>query len=508
MWVRIAAALVLSASMAGATDPEFQRVAAPEHVYAGGWEHYVGGGVAVMDCDADGLPDLYVAGGSNPAQVLRNRGGLAFDAETPAALTLEGVIGAYPLDIDSDGHIDLAVLRVGENVLLRGDGACGFSRFEPPGFDGRDRWTTAFSATWEAGQTLPTLAFGNYVNRDDPEGPFETCDSNTLFRPEGDGYAMSLLEPGYCALSMLFSDWGRMGRADLRVSNDRHYYVRGGSEQMWAMEVVPRLLGAEDGWRSHMLWGMGIASRDVDFDGLPEVYLTSMGDQRMQRLEGPGAAFADVPYQMGTTAHRPYLGGDGRPSTGWHASFGDIDLDGRDDIFLSKGNVEQMPDAAMEDPNTLLMQQPDGTFVEKGDVAGIASLVRSRGAALVDLDMDGLLDLVVVNRRAPMEIYRNVTKTVGNWVSVALLQDGANRNAVGAWIELRVGDRVHAREITVGGGHAGGVAGPEHFGLGAVSEAMARVIWPDGAVSDWAAVPVNHALLVVRAGDALSVAAY
>jgi hypothetical protein len=369
------------------------------------------------------------------------------------------------------------------------------------GFDGGDRWTTAFSATWEVGQVLPTLAFGNYVNRDDPEGPFEACDANHLYRPDGPTYAPAeVLEPGFCALSMLFTDWGRRGRADLRVSNDRHYYVREGEEQMWAMDPRPRLYGAGDGWNRHMLWGMGIASRDLDGDGLPEVYLTSMADQRLQMLE-PGASgpsYRDAPFESGATAHRPYTGGDGRPSTGWHAVFGDVDNDGWDDLFVAKGNVEQMPGSAMDDPNNLLMGGSDGRFYEAGLEAGVASLHRARGAALVDMNADGLLDLAVLNRRAPLELYQNVTEGSGNWLSVSLLQDGVNPDAVGAFVELRAGDRVWTQEITVGGGHAGGSTGPLHFGLGPMEQAELRVIWPDGAAGDWQPVEVNQALTVTR----------
>ena len=76
--------------------------------------------------------------------------------------------GAYPLDIDSDRHTDLVVLRLGENVLLRGLGECRFERAnEELGLDGGSDWTTAFSATWETGAQLPTLAFGNYRPSDE-----------------------------------------------------------------------------------------------------------------------------------------------------------------------------------------------------------------------------------------------------------------------------------------------------------------------------------------------------
>lgn len=471
------------------------------HSYDGGWEHFVGGGVAVADCDGDALPELFVAGGENPSVLLRNRSGvggqLDFVEATPDTLSMKGVIGAYPLDVDSDGYQDLFILRVGENRLLKGGPDCSFQPFTDIGFTSDDRWTTAFSATWEEGQALPTLAVGNYVDRGNPDGPFEACDINQLYRPSGDAYvAPMVLEPGFCPLSALFSDWGRSGRADLRLSNDRHYYVRGGEEQMWAMESAPRLYGAVDGWRSFKLWGMGIASRDISGDGVPEVYLSSMGDQKLQSLEAgsQGPSFVDATYERGTTAHRPYTGGDGRPSTGWHTAFGDVQNDGRDDLFVAKGNVEMMPDSAQDDPNNLMIQQEDGRFVEVGDTAGIASLVRGRGAALEDLNLDGRLDLVVVNRRAPLEIYENVTEGAGNWLLLRLERDGANRDAVGAWIEVDTGTRTYSREITVGGGHASGAIGYVHFGLGAASVVDVRVIWPDGTQSEHKGLAANQRL--------------
>lgn len=492
--------------VAAVAEPEFVRRALPHHSYTGGWEHFVGGGVAAFDCSGDGLPELYAAGGEAPAHLFANmtegRGGdLRFERMASEALEMTGVIGAYPLDVDSDGVMDLAVLRVGENSLMRGLGDCRFAPFEGIGFESDAHWSTSFSATWEDGHALPTLAFGNYVDRSDADGPFEACDVNMLYRPEGAVYgAPEPLAPGFCALSMLFSDWGRTGRADLRVSNDRHYYVSGGQEQMWAMEAVPRLYGPDDGWKRHQLWGMGIAARDLDGDGLSEVMLTSMGDQRLQAL-APGAEgpeFVDARFERGATAHRPYTGGDGRPSTGWHAVFGDVDNDGWSDLFIAKGNVEQMPGLAMDDPNNLLMGQPDGTFIEAGLEAGIATLDRSRGAALQDLNADGLLDLVVVNRHVAMELYQNVTEGAGQWLSVAPVQDGVNRFVVGAFVELRAGGRVWTQEITVGGGHAGGVAGPLHFGLGAVDRVDLRVVWPDGSVTEQSGVVAGQQLRVTR----------
>jgi len=468
----------------------------PPHVYDGGWEHFVGGGVAVFDCNGDARPDLFAAGGENLAALLINRsasgGELRFVAGEIGPL--RGVTGAYPLDIDGDGLTDLVVLRVGPNLLLRGQGDCRFADATAEwGLPARDAWTTAFTATWEKGAALPTLVFGNYVDRANPKGPFEACDFNEIYRPTGNKYAAAEpISPGYCALSMLISDWQRSGVPELRISNDRHYYVRGGYEQMF--RLTP--LAERDDWPRISLWGMGIASRDITGDGLPEVMLTSMGDQLLQFNRGSG--FENAPYSLGTYAQRPFLGDDGRPATGWHAEFGDIDNDGRPDLFIAKGNVDQMPANAIHDPNNLLMQGEDGVFRESAESAGLASTARGRGAALADLNGDALLDVVVVNRRAPLELWRNVSTETGNWAEIEPNSRGPNRRAVGAWVELRAGGQVQAAEVTVGGGHAGGQALALHFGLGAVAQAEARVIWPDGIKGDWQAVAVNGLTRISR----------
>jgi enediyne biosynthesis protein E4 len=497
--------LVAQAALAG---PSFiDRASALETipVYEGDWEHFVGGGVAILDCNGDAKPDLFVAGGTSPASLLLNTsktaGLVTFSDAKIAPIT--GVTGAYPLDVDSDGYQDLVVLRVGPDLVLKGDGTCHFSDVSDVwGLSTGDHWSTAFTATWEAGQDWPTLALGHYVDRARPDGPFEACDDNHLYRPKpGGGYAAPVkLSPGYCALSMLFSDWKRDGVADLRISNDRHYYVRGGYEEMWRMTPLAPYEAAE--WPRFSLWGMGIASRDITGDGLPEVMMTSMGDQLLQINLGQGK-LANAPYGIGTYAQIPYVGDDGRPSTGWHAEFGDIDNDGRDDLFIAKGNVDQMPSNAMADPNNLLMQGPDGTFTEAGGTSGIGTTHRSRGAGLADLNGDGLLDIVVVNRRAGLEIWQNTTQNTGNWLGVALHQDQSNRNAVGAWVELRHGDQTWAQEVTVGGGHVSGHAGPLHFGLGTADKVEARVIWPGGVTSDWLSLSPNQTVTLGAEGSAL-----
>ena len=474
-----------------AADPVFEdrSTGLPAHIYGGGWEHFVGGGVAVFDCNGDTRPDLFAAGGANPAQLMINMGDFSF-AQGPAPELL-GVTGAYPLDVDADGAMDLFVLRVGQNQLLMGQGDCRFTVSDALPVD--DAWSTAFTAWWQD-DARPVMAVGNYVDRADPEGPFGACDDNIILRPVATGYQGTPLTPGFCPLSMLAANDAR-GRPTLRISNDRHYYVREGYEQMWDI-AEQRYLGPDDGWQNVSLWGMGIASRDLTGDGRDEVMLTSMGDQLMQLAQDNGT-YAAAPFTIGTYAQRPHTGDDGRPSTGWHAEFADVDNDGRADLFIAKGNVDQMPGLAIQDPNNLLIQNVDGTFRETAASAGVATKDRARGASLADFDGDGRLDLVVVNRRARMELYRNVTPDTGNWLAVALTQPGGNVNAVGATVVVQTGDLRQSQQISVGGGHAGGKALPLHFGLGATKDAVITVRWPDGQQSTYRS-DANQVLRLTR----------
>jgi hypothetical protein len=479
--------------------------------YGGDDTYDAGGGLAVLDCDGDGRPDVYLPGGANPAALFRNEsptGGALRFTRVPSPVTdLTAATGAYPIDIDSDAIADLVVLRNGGSELLRGLGDC---RFEAA----NDAWgvvptpgnTMAFSATWEGAATLPTLAFGQYVTTLD-DGAW-ACPDNEVIRPDasGSGYAPpTALSPGYCPLSMLFSDWDGSGRRDLRVSNDRHYYgeLGSGGEQLWRFEpgAAPRAYTAADGWALLRLWGMGIASYDLTGDGYPEVYLTSQGANTLQTLvAGPSEpAYHGMARDLGVEATRPVVGGDPLPSTAWHPEFQDVNNDGDMDLLVTKGNVNQIPDYAQKDPNNLFLGRPDGMYVEGSEAAGIVSFDLGRGAALADFNSDGLLDLVVANLESPARLWRNVgggsadaPSAMGGWLGVRLHQPGTNRDAIGAVIETRIGERVARREVVVGGGHAGGQLGWTHLGLGDAASADVRVTWPDGETGPWMTLAANQ----------------
>lgn len=175
------------------------------------------------------------------------------------------------------------------------------------------------------------------------------------------------------------------------------------------------------------------------------------------------------------------------------------------DLFVTKGNVEGQVDQAMRDPSNLLLGTGDGTFTESGEAAGVVAFDRARGAALVDLNLDGLLDMVVVNREAPVTVRRNVgtgdaahPAAMGHWLALRLHQPAPNTDAIGAWVEVKVGGRTVTREVTVGGGHAGGQLGWLHTGLGPATTVEVRVLWPDGEVGPWVTVDADQFVVLDR----------
>ena len=223
---------------------------------------------AVFDCDDDGRPDLYLAGGSRPAALFRNDspigGALRFTRLADPATDLDG--GHRRLSRSTStatASIDLAVLRHGENVLLRGIGDCRFERAnETWTFDGGGEWTTAFSATWEAGSSWPTLAIGNYHDAAFTD-PDQLCQAQRARaagcrRRRVRGARARCRRPG--ARSRCSSATGdHSGQRDLRVSNDHHYYsdASDGEEQLWRIDARRSRRTCTPGTRAGRCCGSG-----------------------------------------------------------------------------------------------------------------------------------------------------------------------------------------------------------------------------------------------------------
>ena len=411
-----------------------------DSVYAGEWEYMVGGGVATFDCNGDDFDDMLLAGGASPAKFYRNastRGGaLRFKAET-SGLELDKVTGAYPLDIDSDGITDLVLLRVGENVVMRGLGDCRFERAnEAWGFDGGDAWSTALAATWEHGADWPTIAIGNYIDRHE-----EIVALGLLHRQLAaparivDGRAAQVRRAVAAEAQLLRAvdavhRLEQVGHAEpARLQRPRILRGRAGAAVARRARQGAGALHRRRRLEAPAHLGHGHRQLRPQRRRLPRIFPDQHGRQQAadarRHPEGRQAEadFSDVAFAKGVTAHRPYTGGDWHPSTAWHAQFEDVNNDGLVDLFIAKGNVAKMPDFAMKDPNNLLLQtrrrQVPGSRRGK---AGIVSFANHRGAALADFNLDGLLDLVVVNRWESAQIWRNTSQNAGRWIEVKLQQ--------------------------------------------------------------------------------------
>ena len=238
----------------------------------------------------------------------------------------------------------------------------------------------------------------------------------------------------------------------------------------------PRLYTREEGWQLLRIWGMGIASQDLDGDGRPEVFLTNQADNKLQTLvdgaHGPG--LHDIGRKSGATAHQPVRGRRHRNSTAWHAEFEDVNNDGFMDLFVAKGNVEAMPDFAAKDPSNLLIGQPDHDLrrgrrgrrhrrLRPGPRGGRGRPQPGRPARHRRGQAPRERPTLAQRRRGRG---RRPPAPMGHWAAIRLQQPAPNRDAIGAWIRVKVGDRIIDRELTVGGGHAGGQLGWTHFGLG------------------------------------------
>jgi enediyne biosynthesis protein E4 len=173
-----------------------------------------------------------------------------------------------------------------------------------------------------------------------------------------------------------------------------------------------------------------------------------------------------------------------------------VNNDARADLYVVKGNVSTMPDFAAKDPNNLFLQAEDGSFVEAG--AQALSFATGRGGAVADFNNDGLMDLLAVNRWESAQIWRNTSTGLGGYLFVDPRQAGVNRNAIGAWVEVKTAAGLQRREVLVGGGHMSGVLAPLHFGLGAETGAEVRVIWPDGQASDWTKAKPSETVVITR----------
>ena len=167
-------------------------------------------------------------------------------------------------------------------------------------------WTTAFSASWEDPDALPTLAFGNYLKPETVDDGSYVCDDDQLVRPDASGRQYAPPDGPVAQLLHAVDAVQRLGSLrparPARIERPRLLpSARRGAAVAHDAGRRPRLYTRADGWQPVHIWGMGIASYDLTGDGYPEVFLTSQSDNRLQTLaDGPAQPhYRDIAIERG-----------------------------------------------------------------------------------------------------------------------------------------------------------------------------------------------------------------
>jgi hypothetical protein len=491
-----------------------------------------GSGVALLDYDDDGLLDIYMVTafelgpGREPIphqnQLYRNRGGWTFENVSESAgvgLSSWGN-GVCAGDYDADGHLDLYVTNFGPNFLFRNGGDGSFREVAAEAGLDHPGWSTGCSFFDVDGDEDLDLYVANYVKitwdevlraqrtfvwRGGPQvmvGPFGMPpEADALFRNEGDGTftdltqssGVSRLERAY-GFGVLTSDLVGNGWPDVYVANDSNPNYLLYNDATGRLEEVGLIGGAAMNLNGRAQAGMGVASGDLDGDGLLDIVVNNFAQDTniVYRSLGEGI-FEDLTGYAGFAA-RTF------ERVGWGVDLFDADLDGDLDVFAANGHlypqVDQHPDLkeSFRQKNQLLLNR-EGRFRDVSDIAGTGLQVEesSRGVAVGDLDNDGDLDVVITNIDAPPTVLENRSQSPGHWVALKLRKPGSNPFCIGAMVRVKAGGSTQTREIRSGGGFLSQGDLRPHFGLGPYTGTVdVEVRLPGGARWAWTALPADR----------------
>lgn len=491
----------------------------------------VGGGVALVDVDGDGVLDVYLVTGqpgqgSGGARNLLARGlgdGRFVPAPAASGMALSGWFnGVAAADYDNDGFLDLYLTGYGPNRLVRsnGDGTwsstAAVAGVDTDGlgagaawadFDS-DGWVDLFVANYIRVdlETMPAPGAEPYCTWKQipvPCGPRGLPgDRSVLFHNSGDGTFVAVQQEtvgadGYYALGAVWGDYDNDGDPDLYVADDqtpnRLFRNDGGT----LVEVAEQMGAAynEDG---HPEAGMGTDWGDYDGDGWMDLFVTNFSDESntlYQNLEGEFFLDATVLAGLALPSFR-YLA--------WGTAFQDLDSDGDPDLFAANGHVYPQVDVYdLVDPyaqRNQLFLNSGGAFTEgvtdPGDALEVAQV--SRGAAFGDVDADGDVDVIVGNLDGPPQLLLNELPQ-GNWIRVRVRGRLSNRAALGARVTVRAAG-LPEQVAEVRGGHSflSQSSLDLHFGLGTASAAEVKVRWPRAGApwSEAVRVPAGSLLVV------------
>ncbi|MAB82544.1 MAG: RNA-binding protein [Phycisphaerae bacterium] len=432
-----------------------------------------GTGVAVGDVDADGLLDFFVAGlGFN--RLYRNLGDGRFE-DISGSSGVQGDSGAWStspafLDIDGDGDLDLFVPNYVE-WSSKTDRELDFT------LNGRDR---AYGPPIQYRGTHPYLYenLGDGAFRDVSEASGMHVRNPSTGVPVGKSLAVAPI------------DLDRDGAMDLVVANDttRNFLYHNQGDGTF-VEVGMQSGIAFDG-RGSATGAMGIDAAHYRNDALLGIGIGNFANEMTSFYvsDRDPMLFTDEAILEG-------IGSSTRPLLSFGLFFFDYDLDGRLDLFQTNGHLEEeisqvQPSQRYRQPAQLFWNSGDldgGCFeLVPSDVAGdLSSPIVGRGAAYADIDGDGDLDVLVTQVGARPLLLRNDQELDHHWIRIAVHQDGGNRDAIGAWIELVAGGVTQRRQVMPTRSYLSQVELPITFGLGVMDRIDSlRVVWPDGAIQD------------------------
>ena len=503
----------------------------------------MGGGAALFDFDNDGFLDLYlVQSGSletpresaerEPSErepfrrasgnrLYRNRGNGTFEDVTEranAGATGYGM-GVTAGDFDNDGFTDLYVTNFGRNVLLRNDGHGHFVDVtEKAGVAGSGWSTSAAFVDYDADGWLDLFVtrYLNWTPAADVEcysltgvpdycspASYDLPSPSALYHNNGDGTFTDVSARSGIAgavgngLGVVAGDFNGDGRIDLFVANDRtpnHLWLNQGGGRFQESALATGSALDQDGTAKS---GMGVDAVDVDDDGDLDLLVVNLDGEADSFFRNRGTFFSDDTAAAGLrTASRPF--------TRFGAAFVDFDNDGYVDLFEANGRVGMQSERYSPDPYaepSLLFRGLAGPRFEEVSPRGGTTpplVATSRAAAFGDIDNDGGVDIVVVNRNGPPYLLHNIVKARGHWLTLRVV-DEHGRDAIGAQVSMKVGGRTIRRDVRAAYSYLASNDPRVHVGLGAETTAReVTVRWPDGKTQAFGDQPADRVTTLRR----------
>jgi len=492
------------------------------------------GGVAVLDYDRDGKPDIFFTNGANINSLKKdspkywnrlfhnNGDGTFTDVTEKAGLKGTGFdVGVAVGDYDNDGYDDIFVAGVYRNTLYHNNGDGTFTDVtEKAGLSHADKqygplWAVAAAWVDINNDGLLDLFVVNYLAWDSTKEPdckyngkpeychpkFYKETPSQLFLNNGNGTFTDISEqagirahPGK-GMSAAIADYDNDGLLDIFVTNDKLFNFLYHNKGHNHFEEVGFELGVALPEHGNLISGMGCDFRDLNNDGYPDIALAALQNETFPLYQNvSGKSFEDVTGRSKMTLLS-------NPMSGYSVNIADFDNDGLKDIFVSRGDVAS-PNMAdrihVDQPNTVF-RNLNGTWAALTEEAGFAAQPprRHRGAAVADFNGDGKLDIVVTALSAPAEIWINDSSGGNHWLALSLQGTRSNRDGIGARVRITAGSKVQFDQMTTASGYASSSAVPLHFGLGDARIAdEIQIHWPSGTVQTLKNVAADQVLQV------------